>query len=494
MDRVQVIVDDADRPDPESWTGYQIAWQMARGYPGQFGHKLNAPYVWLPLAAIFLLGLLDFRRPRRIAHLDLLVLLSFGISEIYFNAGEHRRQRPARLPAAALPAGADGLDRVPRPGARACGPSRADRLACGRRRLPARLPDRAQHRRLGRDRRRLRGRDRRRPPHPRRARSGATSPTTTSSATPTARSTTTPTSRSSSRCRGAAAGTTCRPPTRRRSSSTSRRSPASSCSARRLRPGADGDAASGVVLAFAWAAYPFTDYALQSNSNDTLVAALLVWALVALRRAGVAGAFCSRLATTTKFAPLALCPLFASRRAGLAERIEGCAGASRGCARWPSSRLPSSASVALMLALPAIDPGLATFYDRTIKSQIDRTSPVQHLGPGAEPSNGSRPCVKALAVGLRGRSSPSCRAAARCPRSPPWPPRSDRGRARPRTTGSTSTSPGSAGSRFRPSPSPPALRARRPSRPAPWPGPPAGASRRRRPASGSTRGPRRARR
>ena len=70
----------------ESWTGYQIAWQMARGYPNQFGHKLNAPYVWLPLAAIFLLGLFDFRRWRRIVHLDLLVLLSFGISEIFFNA------------------------------------------------------------------------------------------------------------------------------------------------------------------------------------------------------------------------------------------------------------------------------------------------------------------------------------------------------------------------------------------------------------------------
>ena len=86
-ERVQVIVDDATGTVRESWTGYQIAWQMARGYPDQFGHKLNAPYVWLPLAAIFLLGLFDFRRQRRIVHLDLLVLLSFGISEIFFNAG-----------------------------------------------------------------------------------------------------------------------------------------------------------------------------------------------------------------------------------------------------------------------------------------------------------------------------------------------------------------------------------------------------------------------
>ena len=41
-----------------------------------------------PAAAIFLLALFDFRRKLRIAHLDLLVLLSFGISEIYFNAGQ----------------------------------------------------------------------------------------------------------------------------------------------------------------------------------------------------------------------------------------------------------------------------------------------------------------------------------------------------------------------------------------------------------------------
>ena len=42
--------------------------------------------------------------------------------------------------------------------------------------------------------------------------------------------------------------------------------------ARRARPRAT---ALGVILAFAWCAYPYTTYALQSNSNDSLVAALL---------------------------------------------------------------------------------------------------------------------------------------------------------------------------------------------------------------------------
>jgi hypothetical protein len=84
----QVIVDGSSGDVRESWTGDQVAWPMARGYEGQFGHVLNAPYVWLPLCGIFLLGLVDWRRPWRIAHLDLLALLAFGVSHVFFNRGE----------------------------------------------------------------------------------------------------------------------------------------------------------------------------------------------------------------------------------------------------------------------------------------------------------------------------------------------------------------------------------------------------------------------
>src|SRR6266540_3007026 len=55
----------------EAWTGVQVAWQMARGYPGDFGRHVNAPYVWLPLCALFLLPFIDPRRPFRLLHLDL---------------------------------------------------------------------------------------------------------------------------------------------------------------------------------------------------------------------------------------------------------------------------------------------------------------------------------------------------------------------------------------------------------------------------------------
>ena len=42
-ERAQVIVDDPSGAIVESWTGWQVAWKMARGYSGQFGGKLNAP-------------------------------------------------------------------------------------------------------------------------------------------------------------------------------------------------------------------------------------------------------------------------------------------------------------------------------------------------------------------------------------------------------------------------------------------------------------------
>ena len=70
------------------WHGYQASWEMARGYPGAFGHRLNAPYVFLPLCALFLAGLADWRRPWRVANLDLLVLLGFGVSNLFLNRAE----------------------------------------------------------------------------------------------------------------------------------------------------------------------------------------------------------------------------------------------------------------------------------------------------------------------------------------------------------------------------------------------------------------------
>jgi hypothetical protein len=95
---VQVQVDDRTGAIVEQWSGDQVAWSMARGYPGAFGRKLNAPYVWIPLCVLFLLPFVDVRRPFRLLHLDLLVLLAFGASHYFFNRGEIGVSAPLAYP------------------------------------------------------------------------------------------------------------------------------------------------------------------------------------------------------------------------------------------------------------------------------------------------------------------------------------------------------------------------------------------------------------
>jgi Glycosyltransferase family 87 len=394
-ERVQVIVDDVTGRIRESWTGYQIAWQMARGYSGQFGHKLNAPYVWLPLAAIFLLGLLDFRRKWRVVHLDLLVLLSFGISEIYFNAANIGLSVPLAYPpllyllARMVWVGFRGPGEGLRPSAPIGWLAIATAFLLGFR-IALNIADSgvidvgyagvigADHIMHGQA-------------------IWGNFPSDNSF------------------------GDTYGPfnyyaylpfelvlPW----SGNWDNLPAAHAAAiffdlaavagllalgRRLRPDVEGRRL-GVVLAFGWAAYPFTDYALQSNSNDTLVAALLIWALV-LFAAPIWRAVLLALATATKFAPLPLVPLFAAGETGLLARVEG--------SRFSLPRLRALTffgiafvgAAAIMLALPAIDPGLATFYDRTVKSQIDRTSPFSIWGQDHS-LEWLQTAVKALAVGL----------------------------------------------------------------------------------------------
>ena len=81
-------VDDASGVVTEAWTGPQVAWGMARGSPGAFGGKeINSLKVWLGFCALFLLGLGDLRRPFSLRNLDLIALLSFSVSLWFFNKG-----------------------------------------------------------------------------------------------------------------------------------------------------------------------------------------------------------------------------------------------------------------------------------------------------------------------------------------------------------------------------------------------------------------------
>ena len=81
----QVYVDDGLGAITEAWTGPQVAWTMARGYPGAFGRKVNSPWVWIPLAALFVAPFVSLRRRPQILLLDLLVLVGFSVSVAFFN-------------------------------------------------------------------------------------------------------------------------------------------------------------------------------------------------------------------------------------------------------------------------------------------------------------------------------------------------------------------------------------------------------------------------
>ncbi len=372
---VQVLVDDATGKVRESWTGNQVEWQMARGYEGSFGHTLNAPYVWIPLCLIFLICLLDFRQLRRAAHLDLAVLLAFSISQIYFNRGEIGVSVPLVYPvlaylfARAVWIGFRGSGRGLTP------TLSAEWLAIGAIfliafRVAINIVDSgvidvgyagvigADHLLSGE------------------AMWGEK---------------TFPDDNGFGDTYGPVnylfyvpfelampwSGEWDQLPAAHAASIFFDLATVAGLFVlgRRLREGQAG-LSLGVVLAFAWLAYPYSDYALQSNSNDSLVAALLVWALVFFARPAARGLLLAA-ATLTKFVPLVLAPLFAVGTRGLAA---GRSLDSDWLRKFAIFSVSLAAAAAVFLLWPLLDTGLDTFYDRTVASQIDRTSPFSLWG------------------------------------------------------------------------------------------------------------------
>jgi hypothetical protein len=97
---VEADVDDASGVVTDAWTGPQVAWKMARGYKGAFGGvKINDPWVWGIFCLVFLVGLADLRRPLSLRNLDLLMLLSPTVSLWYFNHGNVFTAVPLFYPA-----------------------------------------------------------------------------------------------------------------------------------------------------------------------------------------------------------------------------------------------------------------------------------------------------------------------------------------------------------------------------------------------------------
>lgn len=65
----------------KTYTGLAALTPMARG---TFDPLFKHWWVWLPFSVLFLLPFVDVRRARRLLHLDLLALLSFGVSYAFF--------------------------------------------------------------------------------------------------------------------------------------------------------------------------------------------------------------------------------------------------------------------------------------------------------------------------------------------------------------------------------------------------------------------------
>jgi hypothetical protein len=358
----------------ESWTGYQVAWKMARGYSGAFGHKLDAPYVFLPLCALFLLGLADWRRPWRVANLDLVVLLGFGISHFFFNRAEIGVSVPLAYPVLlyllgrCLWVGFRGRGEGLRPVWPAAWLLVAALFLVGFRvglnMADSGVIDVGYASEVGADRiahgEPIYGN------FPENVSQGDTyGPVNYLAYVPFERIW--PWSGSWDdlpAAHGAAVffdlatfgllillGI-------------------------RIRPGPEGRRLAA-TLAFGWAAYPYTAFALESNSNDTLVAMLLVATLLVLARPFARGALAS-LATFAKFAPALLAPML------LTYRPPGERSRTRGPGLFALGFLLVSIAV---MAWPAIDPGLHTFYDRTIAYQAGRSSPFSIWGqvPSLEP-------------------------------------------------------------------------------------------------------------
>jgi hypothetical protein len=397
---VQVVIDPVTGNTLESWTGYQVAWRMARGYPGAFGRMVNAPYIWLPLCAIFVLGLLDWRRPFRFAHLDLLVIVAgFGLSQYFFNKGNIGLSVPLAYPPLIyllVRALWLGVRRVQGSGLRPSMPIAVLAvmtvvLLAGRITLnvvDSNVIDVGYSGVIGADR--IADREPIYDNFPSDDQSGDTyGPVAYYAYVPFEQVLPW--------------------------SGTWDDLPAAHAASiffdlatmavlfllgRRLRRGRLGTEL-GIVLCFAWAACPYTAYVLESNTNDALVSLGLAATLLCLT-SPVARGITLGLSAMTKFAPLALGPLFATYGA-TANTNGGHKHRRRIIRRYARVIVPFTIAFALTVLVVCFqaleDPGLSTFWHRTIAEQGGRDSPFSVWGQ--DHSLGwLQAVVKAAVVGL----------------------------------------------------------------------------------------------
>jgi hypothetical protein len=389
---VEAKVEDETREVTEAWTGPQVAWSMARGGEGAFGRKINEPWIWLTFCGLFLVGLADFRRLLSVRNLDLLVLLSFTASLFYFNRGQVFTAMPLVYPpllyllarmvwigrqgrgTATRPiwpawvllaatvflvgfriglnvaqdlrasnvidvglAGVQGAQRIAAQGEMPYGHMPTDNgKECGE-------PDASGY---VRERIQTNGRC-----ESANERGDTYGPVSYLAYVPgyltlgwSGKWDTLPAAHFTSILWDLVALT--------------------GFGMLGLR---FGGRRLGVTLAFAWAAYPFTQYVSSSNSNDTVMPAFLIWGLVFATSATARGLFVG-LASWTKFAALPLVPLWASYPNGL---------------RRPPQKLAFAGGFLLATALGfwilLLEPdplhAARVFWDRTFGWQLSRPSP-----------------------------------------------------------------------------------------------------------------------
>ena len=351
-----------------AWHDTQLHDPLARGYSGAIAQKVNAPYVWLPLCVLFLVPFFDPRRPFRLLHLDLLVLLGLGVSLFFYNRAQIAPSVFLTYPvllyvfarmlwAGFFPRERDGplIPRIPLRWVVIA----AVALACGRIALnivDSHVIDIGVAGVVGADH----------ITHGEELYAGNFA--------------------SGLAIRGDVyapfnylayvpfelifpwSGHWSDVPAAHAAAITFDLLTAIGLwlLGRRLRPGAGGQAL-GVGLAFAWLAYPFTLYTMNANANDSLIAMLLVGAMLVLTSAP-ARAVMVALASAAKFGPAALAPLFAT---GTGER------------RWRSALIFGIvfAAVGAALVIPFLPPGgVREFYDHSLGYQAARSSPFSVWG------------------------------------------------------------------------------------------------------------------
>jgi hypothetical protein len=370
-----VVIDDSRGEVVDVFADEQIETKLARGYEGAVAGKVSKPWIWIPLCVLFVLPFVDPRRPFRLLHLDLLMLLGFSLSLFFFNKAEIEASVLLVLPVLGyvfvrmLLSGFDREEREWKQGPLVPLASRRLLVAgiaalaifhVGYQATEGKVIDVGIAGVIGADRF-ASGEDiygeefGEELPTSGDVRGDVYGPVNYLSYLPFEQAL--PYEGQWDEVPAAQAASV---------AFTLLTALALFALGRRLREHDEGTTL-GLALAFAWLAYPFTLYTAASSFNDALVGLLVVCSLLAVASPPARGALAA-LAGLTKFGPLALAPLLA---AGTGDRRP----------RQIALFVLGFVAVAALVTLPLLpDGGPRELYDRSLGYQASRGSPFSIWG------------------------------------------------------------------------------------------------------------------